>query len=272
MLDKPSLTVRRIHQRIWSPLYQAARSFAETIRSEPSYTIQIDQFCLDRSIDYRDFLRVFKRLTGTTPVRFVQSHRIEKAKRLLARSDIAVASVCYDLGYDSVGTFTRTFSSLVGVSPKSFRLLTSRVRNWEMGWFLNELQGFMPRTDLTQEISGFLSATQATAALTFVGLFDSPIPTNGPLSGAAIIGRGRFNLKVGVRERPLFVLAVSFEADATPLDILFPDSDRVLVASTVLSPENIKTRAPINLHLRPMSDFDPAIVYALPGLIDERDS
>ena len=269
MLDKPTLTIHQPHLRVWSPLYQAVRLLAETIRSEPSCTVQIDRFCYDRSIEYRSFLRVFKRLTGTTPVRFLQSHRIDQAKRLLARPDISIANICYDLGYESVGTFARTFNELVGVSPSSFRRLVSQVKNWEMGWFLNELQGVVLRTGLTREIPGFLSATQATAALTFVGLFGSAIPTNELLAGTVIVGQGRFNLSVGVHDKPLFVLAASFEADATPFDTLFPDADRILVASTILSPQITKTLAPITLQLRPMSCFDPAIVYALPGLLTE---
>jgi AraC family transcriptional regulator len=266
------LTNYRIRQRVGSPLYQAARSLADAIRSEPSSAVQIDRFCDDRSLRYRDFLIAFKRLSGTTPVRFLQSHRIDQAKRLLARPDITIANICYELGYESVSTFTRTFTGLVGLTPSSFRCLISQVKNWEMGWFLNELQRVMPRTGLIREIPGFLSTTHARGEITFIGLFGSAIPGNELIAGAVIVGQGRFNLNVGVQAKSLFVLAASFEADATPLDTLFPDSGRIRVASIALSPQNIKTLAPIALHLRPMSCLDPPIVYALPSLLSKRHS
>ena len=40
---------------------------------------------------------------------------------LLRSTDRSVTDVCFDVGFGSVGTFSRTFSEIVGESPTSFR-------------------------------------------------------------------------------------------------------------------------------------------------------
>ena len=39
----------------------------------------------------------------------------------LLRSGRSVSDVCLDVGFNSLGTFSRTFSAIVGVSPSVYR-------------------------------------------------------------------------------------------------------------------------------------------------------
>jgi len=47
--------------------------------------------------------------------------RIERAMFLLRTTDRGVTDVCLDVGFTSLGTFSRTFSDIVGRSPSEFR-------------------------------------------------------------------------------------------------------------------------------------------------------
>jgi len=65
--------------------------------------------------------RMFARVFGETPHEFVTRLRIERAKRLLAREQMPVTEVCLAVGYESLGSFSSRFRSLVGHSPSEYQ-------------------------------------------------------------------------------------------------------------------------------------------------------
>ncbi|HKC89925.1 MAG TPA: AraC family transcriptional regulator [Candidatus Limnocylindria bacterium] len=67
------------------------------------------------------FSRTFRDTFGETPHRYLQRRRIERAMFLLRTTDRDVTSVCFDVGFTSLGSFSRTFSEIVGRSPSDFR-------------------------------------------------------------------------------------------------------------------------------------------------------
>jgi len=67
------------------------------------------------------FIRTFKATFGETPHRYLQRRRIERAMFLLRATDRPVTDVCLDVGFASLGTFSRTFRDVVGTSPSAFR-------------------------------------------------------------------------------------------------------------------------------------------------------
>jgi transcriptional regulator GlxA family with amidase domain len=67
------------------------------------------------------FIRTFRRTFGETPHRYLQRRRVERAMYLLRRTDREVTDICMDVGFGSLGTFSRTFRDIVGESPTAFR-------------------------------------------------------------------------------------------------------------------------------------------------------
>ena len=67
------------------------------------------------------FGRVFKQVYGETPHRYLQRRRIERAMTLLRQTDRPVTDIAWDVGFTSLGTFSATFSRIVGESPTRFR-------------------------------------------------------------------------------------------------------------------------------------------------------
>lgn len=63
----------------------------------------------------------FARTFGETPHRYLQRRRVERAMFLLRESDRSVTDICYEVGFGSTGTFSRTFSDIVGRSPRTYR-------------------------------------------------------------------------------------------------------------------------------------------------------
>jgi AraC-like DNA-binding protein len=73
--------------------------------------------CLSRA----SFIRGFKATFGETPHRYLQRRRIERAMYLLRTTERSVTDICMEVGFSSLGTFSRTFTEIVGESPTVFR-------------------------------------------------------------------------------------------------------------------------------------------------------
>jgi AraC-like DNA-binding protein len=67
------------------------------------------------------FSRLFTQAFGETPHEFVTRVRIDEAKRLLLSENRSVTEICFDVGYESLGSFSLRFRSLTGLSPAAFR-------------------------------------------------------------------------------------------------------------------------------------------------------
>lgn len=67
------------------------------------------------------FIRTFRGTFGETPHRYLQRRRVERAMFLLRETDRSVTDVCLDVGFSSVGTFSRTFHEVVGQTPSEYR-------------------------------------------------------------------------------------------------------------------------------------------------------
>ncbi len=72
------------------------------------------------------FARLFKKITGLTPHGFLAGLRIERARRLLAESDLPIVEVGATVGYASQSHFTKVFREATGMTPRAFRQAASR--------------------------------------------------------------------------------------------------------------------------------------------------
>jgi AraC-like DNA-binding protein len=67
------------------------------------------------------FSRSFKAAFGETPHQYLLTRRIERAKHLLSTTSMSVTDVSLDVGFLSLGSFSATFSRIVGVRPRDYR-------------------------------------------------------------------------------------------------------------------------------------------------------
>jgi AraC-like DNA-binding protein len=67
------------------------------------------------------FIRTFRAAFGETPNRYLQRRRVERAMWLLRSTDHTVTDICMDVGFTSLGTFSRVFRDIVGEPPSAYR-------------------------------------------------------------------------------------------------------------------------------------------------------
>jgi AraC-like DNA-binding protein len=73
------------------------------------------------SVSEAHFIRTFKATFGETPHRYLQRRRVERAMFMLRESDRSVTDICMEVGFTSLGTFSRTFRDIVHVTPSEYR-------------------------------------------------------------------------------------------------------------------------------------------------------
>jgi AraC-like DNA-binding protein len=67
------------------------------------------------------FIRSYRATFGETPHRYLQRRRVERSMFLLRETDRSVTDICFDVGFMSLGTFSRTFREIVGETPSDYR-------------------------------------------------------------------------------------------------------------------------------------------------------
>jgi AraC-like DNA-binding protein len=98
------------------------------------------------------FHRLYAEVFGETPHEFVTRLRIDHAKKLLLTGNHSVTDICFDSGYESLGTFSSRFHSLTGLSPVAFRRESRRVfgtsgRHWPLYYMPACFQHFFAGLD-----------------------------------------------------------------------------------------------------------------------------
>jgi AraC-like DNA-binding protein len=79
------------------------------------------------------FSRFFRQATGNNFTAFVNHIRINKACHLLVNSDMYVANICYEVGFNNVANFNRRFLELKGMTPKAYRLQAQKRFGFKTG-------------------------------------------------------------------------------------------------------------------------------------------
>jgi AraC-like DNA-binding protein len=67
------------------------------------------------------FARSFKDAFGAPPHRYLLTRRIERAKALLRDTDTPIIDIAFQTGWQSLGSFGRTFKDITGESPTELR-------------------------------------------------------------------------------------------------------------------------------------------------------
>lgn len=95
-----------------------ARDAMDLSYSEPLDVLRLAAIA---SVSEAHFIRTFSATFGETPHRYLQRRRVERAMYMLAYTRREITDICLEVGFASLGSFSRTFKAIVGESPSSFR-------------------------------------------------------------------------------------------------------------------------------------------------------
>lgn len=97
------------------------REAVSFIENNYAKDITIEQISQALGINRSYFGKLFKRVTGKSPMQFLLQYRMTKAAGLLQVSDMKIAEILQQVGYENQLHFSRAFKSLFNKSPKQYR-------------------------------------------------------------------------------------------------------------------------------------------------------
>jgi AraC-like DNA-binding protein len=95
-----------------------ARDAMDRSYAEP---LDIESLARVAHVSKAHFIRSFRATFGETPHRYLQRRRVERSMFLLRETRRSVTEICFDVGFTSLGTFSRTFREILGVTPTAYR-------------------------------------------------------------------------------------------------------------------------------------------------------
>jgi transcriptional regulator GlxA family with amidase domain len=98
-------------------LFEAKEILSQNLESPPSLSE------LSRQIGLNTFKlkKNFKELFGVPVFKYLQNERMNKAHQLLRKADLSVQEVAWEVGYDSLSSFSNTFSKKFGYRPSEVK-------------------------------------------------------------------------------------------------------------------------------------------------------
>lgn len=84
--------------------------------------ISLDQAAEKANLSKEAFCRFFKLRTGKTFTQYLQQLRIAEAQKLLTETDLGIAEIAFQVGYENISYFNRSFKNQNKVSPRAYRL------------------------------------------------------------------------------------------------------------------------------------------------------
>ena len=98
------------------------------------------------------FARSFKQAFGVPPHRYLLTRRIERATALLRDTELPITEIAFQTGWESLGTFGRTFRDITGENPGAIRS-RARAEAQELGRVPACILSAAQRPDLTIAVS-----------------------------------------------------------------------------------------------------------------------
>lgn len=100
----------------------------ELIDAQYAKPLDLEELARTANFSRYHFLRAFRRTFYATPHEYLTRKRIERAKELLSEDRITVTEICFEVGFESLGSFSTLFHKVVGWSPSIYRARAWAIR------------------------------------------------------------------------------------------------------------------------------------------------
>ncbi|MEY2563283.1 MAG: hypothetical protein QOH88_1476 [Verrucomicrobiota bacterium] len=98
--------------------------FAELVAwmtNNPTKQMSVESLARRASLSPRQFFRRFKEVFGSSPAIFVETLRLNEARRRLSAGEISIEGVAESVGFNGADSFRRAFTRRFRVTPSKFR-------------------------------------------------------------------------------------------------------------------------------------------------------
>ncbi len=204
--------------------------------------------------------RVFTAAVGTSPMDYLAAWRLHEAKCLLVAHRLGVAETCHEVGYTSVGTFSRRFLRDVGTPPGALRRIADRIAERTLP-AVSLLVPAAGRIRVRPQVPEEMRRALGPAPYQWVGTFPRPVPSGLPATGT--LRRGIDEVELPVVPGAPWILATILPDGASVHEHLAPTSPLVARLRVPEAP----VVGPVTLPVRAALPWDPTVLVALAAMV-----
>jgi AraC family transcriptional regulator len=102
-------------------LYKRLLRGRDYLLSSLDRSVRLDDMAREAGLSPYHFHRAFTKMFRETPHHYLTRHRLEKARAMLGKGELSVTEVCFECGFESLGSFGSLFHRHFGVPPGKFR-------------------------------------------------------------------------------------------------------------------------------------------------------
>ena len=204
--------------------------------------------------------RVSTAAVGTSPMDYLAAWRLHEAKHLLVTHRLGVAGTCHEVGYTSVGTFSRRFLRDVGTPPGALRRIADRIAERTLP-AVSLLVPAAGRIRVRPQVPEEMRRALGPAPYQWGGTFPRPVPSGLPVTGT--LRRHIDEVELPVVPGAPWILATILPDGADVHEQLAPT--RPLVARLRVPAEPVP--GPVTLPVRAALPWDPAVLVALAAIV-----
>jgi AraC-like DNA-binding protein len=168
----------------------AIASVVATMRRDPTQDLTLQDQAEIAGLSQFHFARTFRDVIGIPPGEYLTALRFERAKQMLLTTDASVTDICFEIGYESLGTFSSRFRQLVGVSPQQFRRFPHIL---SPDLFVDQDPATVPAG--TGTIRGTIGLDEPGPPMSvYIGVYTAAIARGYPVAGSFVPVHGEFEI------------------------------------------------------------------------------
>lgn len=107
-------------------LYQRIHRARDFIHASYAKSLTLSDAAQSAAMSSFHFLRTFRQITGETPMTYLQRVRIEQAAWLLRKTALQVSEIAFQVGYQSLASFSALFAKRIQMPPSTYRRTNSQ--------------------------------------------------------------------------------------------------------------------------------------------------
>ncbi|MEK3822263.1 helix-turn-helix transcriptional regulator [Cytobacillus sp. FSL W8-0315] len=209
------------------------------------------------------FNRVFKQMVGIPPKKYLMALRLIESKKLLLESDWTSTDICFEVGYNSLGTFTSKFSKEVAVSPNNFRKKKDNKSS--------SFEGISYGEGRYGSVQGQIIVPENFSGTIFLGAFTSALPSGIP-SSCCVINTDS-NTEFLLQDLPIgnyYIFAAGFNHQVLADSVLASQNFlRAGYFKSIQITKKQKISLEYGLELRSEQETDPPLLASLPHIYEK---
>ncbi|MFW2541018.1 helix-turn-helix domain-containing protein [Primorskyibacter sp. 2E107] len=237
---------------------EAVSAVIRQMKMPANGTVTLDEWAEYAGLSKYRLTDAFRSLTGIPPMTFHNAEKLEIAKRLLVFEDMSVTDTCFDIGFESLGSFISKFTAQVGIPPGRYAKTMRSTGFAEL--FMRALSHGLDDG----------AGTRATMRLVFerpilsgapgivAAIFKRPIPSGYPKTWRFIHALSKSTTLP--RDTAGYCLAASLPIRPSMAELI--NLKPALIGRAALCPDVAETRMEM---VRP-TVFDPPVTLAVPAL------